>query len=300
MITSKQYKYTTNMTLRKATRQKAKIRLGLSAVSGGGKTFSALLIASGMTDWDKIAVIDTENQSADLYSHLGSYNVLPITAPYTPEKYIEAIHTCEKAGMDVIIIDSISHEWDGKGGCLSIQEQLGGKYQDWAKVTPRHQAFIDAILQSPCHIITTVRRKQDYEMTKDSNGRVKVEKAGLKEITREGFEYELLANLELDIKHNATASKDRTGLFVDKPAFIPSAETGRTLLQWCNSGAEPIADPVDGVVKVISECDDLPTLQRIYTELPEDVKKDARVQAAKDARKAVLSNGTTKEGAVHA
>jgi hypothetical protein len=282
------------MTLRKATRQKAKIRLGLSAVSGGGKTYSALLIASGMTSWDKIAVIDTENNSADLYAHLGEYSVLPLSAPYSPEKYIEAIHTCERAGIEVIIIDSISHEWDGKGGCLQIQEQLGGKYQDWAKVTPRHQAFIDAILQSPCHIITTVRRKQDYDMTNE-NGKTKVTKAGLKEITREGFEYELTANLELDVKHNATASKDRTGLFVDQPSFIPTEETGKTLLAWCNSGAEPIADPINGVVKVISECDDLPTLQRIYTELTEDVKKDERVQQAKDARKAVLSNGTAKE-----
>jgi hypothetical protein len=129
----------------------------------------------------------------------------------------------------------------------------------------------------------------------NENGKTKVTKAGLKEITREGFEYELTANLELDVKHNATASKDRTGLFVDQPSFIPTEETGKTLLAWCNSGAEPIADPINGVVKVISECDDLPTLQRIYTELTEDVKKDERVQQAKDARKAVLSNGTAKE-----
>lgn len=228
--------------LRKATRQKAKIRLGLSAVSGGGKTFSALLIAKGMTSGDlsKVAVIDTENNSADLYAHLGEYSVLPLSAPYTPENYISAIKECEAAGMEVIIIDSITHEWEGKGGCLQIQEQLGGKYQDWAKVTPRHQAFIDAILQSKCHVITTVRRKQDYEMTKSSDGKMKVEKAGLKEVTREGFEYELTANLELDTRHNATASKDRTGLFMGNPSFIPSEETGKMILAWCEDGATPI------------------------------------------------------------
>src|SRR4028119_1925234 len=155
------------MELRKATRKKAKIRLGLSAVSGGGKTYSALLVAYGLCgDWNKVAIIDSENNSADLYAHPGDFNVLPISAPFSPERYIEAIRACEKAGMEVIIIDSITHEWDGKGGCLEIVEQLGGKYQDWAKVTPRHQAFIEAILQSPSHIITTVRRKQDYEMTK--------------------------------------------------------------------------------------------------------------------------------------
>ena len=224
--------------LRQATRTKAKIRLGLSAVSGGGKTYSAILIAKGLSkgDLSKVAIIDTENGSADLYAHMGNYNVLTLHAPFSPERYIEAIKTCEEAGMNVIIIDSITHEWDGKGGCLQIQEQLGGKYQDWAKVTPRHQAFIDAILQSKCHVITTVRRKQDYEMTKDAGGKMKVEKAGLKEVTREGFEYELTANIELDIRHNATALKDRTGLFMDQPQFIPSEETGKKLLEWCENG----------------------------------------------------------------
>lgn len=242
------------MTLRKATRQKAKIRLGLSAVSGGGKTYSALLIASGMTSWDKIAIIDTENGSADLYSHLGEYNVLTLAAPYEPEKYTQAIKACEDAGMEVIVIDSITHEWDGDGGCLEIQAKAGGRYQDWAKVTPRHIKFIQAILKSKCHVITTVRRKQDYEMTKEGN-KVEVKKVGLKEVTREGFEYELTANLEIELNHLATASKDRTGLFVDKPAFTPSAATGKLILDWCNSGAEPIdARPLlndDAMVKIL-------------------------------------------------
>jgi hypothetical protein len=226
------------MQLRKATRKKAKIRLGLSVVSGGGKTYSAILVAKGLVgDLSKVAIIDTENGSADLYAHLGDFNVLPLTAPFTPERYIEAIKSCEKAGMEVIIVDSISHEWDGKGGCLEIVESLGGKYQDWAKVTPRHQTFIDAIIQSASHVITTVRRKQDYEMIKDGN-KIRVEKGGLREITREGFEYELTINLELDTKHNATASKDRTQLFMNKPAFVPSEQTGEMIAAWCEQGEE--------------------------------------------------------------
>lgn len=228
------------MQLQKASRKKAKIKLGLSAVSGGGKTYSALLIAYGLCgDWEKIAVIDTEHMSAELYSDLGSYNVIPLEAPFSPERYIEAIKVCEAAGMEVIIIDSITHEWDGKGGILQIADGMtGNSFTNWAKLTPRHQSFIDAILQSKAHVITTVRRKQDYEMTKDKEGKVKVEKAGLKEITREGFEYELTVNLELDQKHNATASKDRTGLFAGKPHFIPTVETGKLIRQWCESGVE--------------------------------------------------------------
>jgi hypothetical protein len=231
------------MQLRQATRTKAKIRLGLSAVSGGGKTYSAIKIAKGLSrgDLTKVAIIDTENGSADLYAHLGNYNVLTLHPPYTPERYVECIKSCEDAGMEVIIIDSITHEWNGKGGILEIHSSMtGNSFTNWSSLTPRHQKFIDAILQSKCHVITTVRRKQDYDLSKDSNGKTKVEKAGLKEETREGFEYELTANIELDIKHNATALKDRTGLFMDKPAFTPSEETGKMLLDWCEMGEIPI------------------------------------------------------------
>jgi hypothetical protein len=226
------------MELRKATRKTVKLRLGLSGPSGFGKTYSALLLAYGMCkDWTKIAVIDTENGSAELYSNLGDYNVITLSAPFTPESYIEAIRTCEKAGMEITIIDSITHEWDGKGGCLDIQNALGGKYQDWAKVTPRHQAFIDAILQSKSHIITTVRRKQDYEMTKSTDGKLKVEKMGTKEVTREGYEYELTLNLEfISDNHLCKASKDRTGLFMNVPEFIITSDTGKLLKQWCDEG----------------------------------------------------------------
>jgi hypothetical protein len=224
-------------------------------------------------------VIDTENGSADLYAHLGDYNVLPLTAPFSPERYVEAIRSCEKAGMEVIIIDSISHEWDGKGGCLEIVESLGGKYQDWAKVTPRHQGFIDAILQSPSHIITTVRRKQDYEMTK-VDGRVKVEKGGLKEITREGFEYELTVNLELDTRHNATTSKDRTNLFAGKPAFVPSEKTGELIAQWCEQGEENfnVIQPGSDWYQKVDNCTTQKELVALYNENKGDVDTNPLLQ----------------------
>ncbi|HWJ90746.1 MAG TPA: AAA family ATPase [Flavisolibacter sp.] len=254
------------MILRKATRKKAKIRLGLSAVSGAGKTYSAILIAKGLCrDLSKVAVIDTENGSADLYAHLGDFNVLPLGAPFTPERYIEAIRSCEQAGMEVIIVDSISHEWDGKGGCLEIVESLGGKYQDWARVTPRHQAFIEAILHSPSHMITTVRRKQDYEMIKDGN-KVKIEKGGLREITREGFEYELTINLEMDTSHNAMASKDRTNLFMGKPAFVPSEKTGELIAHWCEQGDEDFNNirPGSDWYKKVEQCSTQKELVELY------------------------------------
>jgi hypothetical protein len=257
--------------LRKAERKQAKMRVGVTAPSGGGKTYSALLLARGLsTAWDKVALIDTENGSGELYAHLGPYNVITLDPPFTPERYIEAIQACEAAGMETIIVDSATHEWDGSGGCLEIYNKLGGKYQDWAKITPRHQKFLDAILGSDCHIVTTTRRKQDYEMEKSSDGRVRVEKVGMKEVQRDGFEYELTLNFELDIRHNAIASKDRTGCFMDRPALVITEETGRTLKTWCEMGATvaPKAEPVNGTATATTVSTNGPVIIATVTDKP--------------------------------
>jgi len=220
-----------------------------------------LLLAYGITeDWSKIAVIDTENNSASLYADLGDFNVLPLTEPYTPERYVEAITTCEKAKMEVIIIDSITHEWQGKEGCLELHQKLGGRFQDWAKVSPRHQSFLDAMLNASCHVITTTRRKIDYSLDLGSNGKTIVVKHGTKEITREGFEYELTVNFELiNDQHMAKASKDRTGLFMDKPEFVINAATGQQLKQWCTMGLS-----VAEAKKEIASCTSIDALRDLY------------------------------------
>jgi len=283
--------------LRKATRKKAKIRLGLSAISGGGKTYSSLLIAKGMANGDlsKVAIIDTENGSGDLYANLGDYNVFTLEAPYEPERYIKAIKECENAGMEVIIIDSITHEWDGKGGILDISNSMAGNsYTNWAKLTPRHQSFIDAILQSKCHIITTVRRKQDYEMTTNSNGKLVPQKIGLKEVTREGFEYELTVNLELDTKHNASCSKDRTGLFADKPEFIPSEKTGKMLLDWCETG-EVVLSLLEIAINEMEAVTNIEELKSVWTKY-KSLQTDALFIAAKDKRKEELTPKAVTDG----
>lgn len=276
--------------LRKATRSKAKIRLGLSAVSGGGKTYSSLLIAKGLAggDMSKIALIDTENGSGDLYANLGDYNVITLEAPYTPERYIECIKACENAGMEVIIVDSITHEWDGKGGILEISNSMAGNsYTNWAKLTPRHQAFIDSILQSKCHVITTVRRKQDYEMTTNSQGKLVPQKVGLKEVTREGFEYELTVNLEIDTMHNATSSKDRTGLFAGKPDFKPSEETGKLLLDWCEDGIV-VLTPLETATNEMKSVTTMEQLKQVWTKW-KSLQTDTVFVSAKDKRKEELT-----------
>lgn len=254
------------MQIKQAQRKQARIKLAIQGPSGSGKTYSSLLLAYGLVgDWTKIAVIDSEHNSAHLYAHLGPYNVLGISQPYPPEKYIEALETCLNAGMKAIIMDSISQEWDGIGGILNIHGNMAGNsFCNWNKVTPRHHAFVQSMLQADAHIIATIRSKQDYVLT-DKNGKMVPEKVGMKGVQRDGMDYEFTVVLELDIRHNAISTKDRTGLFSDKPPFVVNPDTGKMISEWCNTAAIP----VEKVKQEIAEAPSMDDLRHIYETHPE-------------------------------
>ncbi len=283
------------MQLQTAQRKRAKIRMNIASPSGFGKTYSALLIAYGLCeDWNKIGVIDTENDSASLYSHLGSYKTLKLDPPYSPDRYVEAISICENEGMEVIIIDSVTHVWKGQGGVLEYQNSLGGRYQDWAKATPLYMKFINAILLSKCHVITTNRKKQGYNMITDGN-RTKVEKAGLDDEIRDGYEYELTLAFEIvNDNHLAKASKDRTGLFANVPEFVLGIQTGNKILQWCNDG-EPIT--IDDISKRISDITTIQQLLSLYQEYPQF--RDILKPEFEQQKRRILVNHETNTQLIH-
>ena len=245
------------MQLRQSERKQAKIKLAIQGCAGSGKTYSSLLLAYGITNnWSKIAVIDSENGSADLYAHLGQYNVLNLNNNYSPENYMEAIEICEKAGMEVIVLDSISHAWDY---LLDAHANMtGNSFTNWAKITPRQNAFIQKILQSKCHIIATMRTKQDYILS-ERNGKMVPEKIGLKSQQRNDIDFEFTLVFDVDIKHFAVSSKDRTGLFMGKPEFVISELTGKRILDWCNSGVS-----VETVKADIAKAQTVEELNSIY------------------------------------
>lgn len=227
----------------KASKHKSKLRLALTGPSGSGKTWGALQIAKGIGG--KIACIDTEKGSASLYSHIVDFDVMDLPAPYTPEVYIAAIKEADKAGYDILIIDSTSHEWSGPGGVLELLDEVakakyrGNTWSAWSELTPRHRAFIDTMLQSNMHIIATGRSKTETAQTDGNNGKKTVVKLGMKTEQREGFEYEF--TVVLDIIHDghfAIASKDRTNLFNGDAKPITEA-TGVMLKEWLESGDEP-------------------------------------------------------------
>jgi hypothetical protein len=227
--------------IRKATRRKAKLRLALLGPSGSGKTMSALRLAFGIGG--KVGVIDTENGSADLYAEIGDYDVITLDKPYTVGKYREAIAAFEDAGYATIIVDSLSHAWSGAGGLLDKQGQLASRpgansYAAWREITPEHNALVEALLSSPCHVITTMRVKQEYVLEENERGKKVPRKVGLQPVQRDGMEYEFTCVMDVDIDHKATATKDRTTLFADWRDTITEA-TGRLLQGWLDSGAEP-------------------------------------------------------------
>ena len=208
--------------------------MALQGPSGSGKTMSALLLAHGLAggDMSKVAIIDSEAGSSNLYSHLGSYNVLNLDNPHSPDRYVEAIDVCIKAGMEVVILDSISHCWDY---LLDYHSSLqGNSFVNWAKIKPLEKKFVDKILQSNIHFIATMRVKQDYVIN-EKNGRMVPEKVGLKAIQRDEISYEFTVVFDIDSKHFASASKDRTLLFEGKPQFLINTHTGKKILEWCNS-----------------------------------------------------------------
>lgn len=230
------------MAFTRAERRRARLRLGVVGPAGSGKTMSALLIAKGLGG--RIAVVDTEQRSAELYADVCEYDVQPLTAPYDPKKYIAAIHEAEAAGYATVILDSLSHAWAGEGGLLDTHGKLADRgtnsFAAWRTVTPQHNALIEAMLQSSCHIIATMRSKTEYVIEQDDKGRSAPRKVGMAPVQREGMDYEFTVVLELDQKHVAQSSKDRTRLF-DGRLFTPTQQTGSELLTWLENGAPQAA-----------------------------------------------------------
>lgn len=281
------------MAIRKAQRMKAKLRMGIAAPSGAGKTYSALLLAFGLGG--KVGLIDTEHGSGDLYAHLGDYDVIGIEAPYSVEKYINAIVEFEQAGYNTIIIDSLSHAWSGDGGLLDQQGKLADRgtnsFAAWRTITPKHNALVDAMLRSPCHVIATMRAKQDYVLETNDKGKQQPKKVGLAPVQREGMEYEFTVMLDVDMNHIASASKDRTSLF-DGRYFKIGKDTGVELLKWLEMGED--APNIEAIVSGISNAADLTVLKGHHdaaiSMLP--IHYHQQIKDAANTRKTILKAAT--------
>lgn len=288
---------------RKAERKKARLRLGLCGPAGSGKTYTALLIAMGLGG--KIALIDTEHGSGELYAHLGEYDVATLAPPFTPDRYISLMKEAEKGGYSTVILDSISHAWAGEGGLLDIHDKYSktspNSFAAWREVTPKHNAFVEALLQSSCHVIATMRAKTEYVLKENEKGKMTPQKVGMAPVQREGMDYEFTTVLDLSLDHLATTSKDRTGLFNGTP-FTPTIDTGKALLNWLDAGVDSKPEDekenvhklmADEMISAINETKHVEHLKNWWTKHKAEVDAlpifyRTLVVTAKDNRKTIL------------
>jgi len=234
------------MTFSEANRSKSSIRIGIMGPTFSGKTYSAVLLARGLVgEKGRIAFVDCEGGEANLYANITKFDILTLEPPYTPEKFIEAIESAQASGYDAIILDTISHEWSGEGGILDDQAAIENKdskrrWSCWGELTPRHNRFLNTMIRSPIHIITTMRMKMQY-VVDTVDGRNTPRKIGLGPIQRDNVEYEISVLLEMDGSHTATIVKDKTQILGGLgDVFRPTIETGNALRVWIEEGIDVV------------------------------------------------------------
>ena len=234
---------------RKAEKKRVKLKMAVQGPSGSGKTWGALALAKNMWPEAKVCVIDTENESASLYADRFAFDTIPLGPPFTTARYVECIEAVVKGGYGVLIIDSITPQWDGEGGILRRKEALeranpnANGYALWSRFTPEHEAFKQIILQSPLHVICTMRSKQEYALQPDEKGKLKPVKLGLAPIQRDQLDYEFTLVFDVNLSHNAAVSKDRTGLFDEQAVNLADPKTADAIRGWLESGVEVAQKP---------------------------------------------------------
>lgn len=228
----------------KATRQRSKLRLTIDGPAGSGKTYTALRFAHSLAAGGRIALIDTERGSASKYVDDApdgvpwDFDVAEMTE-FSPEKYTELINMAGKHGYSVLVIDSLSHAWEGKGGALEIKDRAGGnQWSAWRQVTPIHGRMVDAILQSPCHVITTMRSRMEYvqeEVEEGGHKKTVIRKVGMSPIQRPGMEYEFDIVCDMDWAHILSVSKSRCSAVADMRMEKPGPGFMGPVLEWLDS-----------------------------------------------------------------
>lgn len=243
-----------------AKREKIKIPILVTGASGSGKTASSLIMAKGIIEkmfpklseedqWKKIAVIDTEHERAKYYAdtelagvHIGEFYHANFEPPYNDKALMQGVNELKKMGIEVIILDSLSHLWSGKGGIQDIVDDIQRKNSKaqmtaWNKVKPNINNMLHTLTANSIYIISTARSKTGYDMEKNDKGKVVPVKVGLQPEIRSGWEYEFAINFNINQDHTAEAVKDNTNMFDGVEPI--TKETGYKIYEWSSEGVDP-------------------------------------------------------------
>lgn len=249
------------LNIRKAKREGARLVIGLAGISGGGKTRTAIELAYGLANFnpEKIGFLDTENKRGSLYSEVLRDNTSKPTdvefwigdldAPFSPQRYIDAIKQFEELGVEVLIIDSVTHEWEGTGGCEEIATLANPLKPQWNRAKAEHKRFMNALLQSNMHIIVCIRAREKVKLVK-VNGKTEYEPQGVMPVTEKNFMFEMTASMTIwsgGKQREVTKSGDGTAEIFGAPGWhdgLITSEQGKALRDWID-GAKQLDPAVE-------------------------------------------------------
>lgn len=253
----------------KAVREKVYLKALLTGPSGSGKSWSALELATGIARkcGSDIAYIGTEGDRDKLYAQKKSkhgdytfeYDLLQLTDPFNTDKYIAAINEAIDAGYKIIIVDSLSAEWQWMNDVHN--KMPGNSFTNWGKLKPKHRELVDKILAAPAHIICCARGKDEWTM-EDKNGKQVPKKVGLGSQTDKDISYEMMLSIQIDQDtHIAHADKDNTGLWDENRYTVITSKDGEELYTWCENGKVPEPKAPE-IQKDVSSTDDLASIKK--------------------------------------
>lgn len=237
----------------KAVKHESKLRLAVTGPSGSGKTYTSLAIATALANGQPVAVVDTEHGSASKYADLFGFDVVNMVAPFHPDRFVEMIHEAANAGYAVVVLDSLTHAWQGTGGMLDVVDEIakrktgGNGFAAWKDATPIQNRLIDAIVGAQIHVIATMRSKQDYVQDKDDRGKTQIRKVGMAAQQREGFEYEFDVVFDMDIDNNGIVSKTRCPALTGRVFSKPGRDVAAILAEWLRGA--PATQPTNGTTE---------------------------------------------------
>jgi len=227
----------------KAEKYDAKGRVALIGPAGGGKSFTALVLARALAGPNgKIAAIDTEHGSLSKYADLFDFDVLELDS-FSPQSFIDGLHAAEENGYNVFLCDSLSHFWTGKDGAWDFVDMAQKRHKDqmggWKEFRPHERLMMDELITSPCHIICTMRTKTDYQEQTDEKGRKKRVKIGLAPVQREGLEYEFDLVGYMDEDHTFAVDKTRCPAYSEKAYTKPGPKQFAPFVEWLKGSVRP-------------------------------------------------------------
>ncbi len=283
------------LNIRPAKRGGSKPIIGICGTSGSGKTYTALKMARGMVSKaSEIGFIDTENKRGSLYADIldGPFQIGDLYAPFSPSRYSEAIKEFQAAGVKVLVVDSISHEWEGEGGCDDIANapKANGeprKVANWIGAKRQHKSFMNTLLYCPMPVIACIRARDKIKVVK-VNGKEEFVPQGLQPICEKNFMFEMTASMLME-------EEGKKQTFLKMPAFLKpffgngngylGEETGRKVVEWFEVGDKDSPEVTAIKAEMLSSCElGLAGLMAIWNTLTPAMKK--KLEAHKNTCKA--------------